>query len=1097
MKLFTLLKRSIPALCLGLATMQSAEAAPPHRLDKLPDSEFWLIRPLKKRGSSKDIVRFLKLSNRGRKGEIFAQKIPRLPQPVYKGVTYLSDYGKPGFGTLSDVAIPIELLDESGVSRNAAEVRAGIPLPQGGIFSLENLRLENHQGTQVPAQYSVLSKWPDGSLRFVLATFSAGIKANEKQVWRMRAGTKVRHTKQNRINLIETADTITIKNKTFSAVIDKKRFNLIKSSTLNGKPAGNFSPDGLVVVDAFGKKYASTVTPPDEITVEEKSGERITLRISGILGAPKKTGNPRYTVRLYFRSTTPTVMAQITVINADFEYEYFDMNEVYVDFKPPFDVDTLVLGRDKASNIGRGTFIRQYTDRVIGPGKGMKLINGQVLDWVAIFGKAPKGQERFSAGFADIAKRWPKGVSVANKHARFELLPPLPDKNFGKDLPLQLVANFCEGKYRHFIGVAFTEKIFLDFSGGSFPVAAAEASCPIIPVIPASWYEKCGVFPGAGVEIPGFNERLNEMLANVKKSQCRDRESGYMNLGDWFGERSVNWGNNEYDTGYAYFLQFVRTGNRDFYRLGKEAASHQANTDTVHAWPNPRFVGGDHYHGIGHIGSADYVPAYYSPSGSSPNGRANNGHTWVGGLLAAWQLSGDAVAYDAALKIGEQLRFQSTAQRVMAGATRVTAWQLVADCVMYFNNPIPEYLTAASNIFEIQFREQNFAQAGIWAKKKARIPGSVPGQTIFMLGVAGQSMLEYHRATGDKRAEKSVVAIARWVEKAFLKDEHGFYYDEAWDHSIHNNLVVSNMGSYVGATVMYAALLTNDVKLKECSDSLMRMMLYRGFGVKKDMNMALLFTGHWFAFRKEWERRNPDDKFKFDRESFRQMIIARKSRNFRARSREKVRFMVTLKCDTTTVNFERLGVGKFVPGEITITDNSGKVVAKQQFSDARAKFVRVPLKGKKGESYTVSVVDQDGSFWSITPSKDYAAYLHLDKLTLLRRPDTRRFYFYVPKGTKEFKVNFYSRQSGAVSVALKDAAGKPVVEFQETNLSADTADLNVADLSKLIITRTVKNADPSKDAVWSADITMSIDGGISFTGIPNVVSIVPEALPKL
>lgn len=68
----------------------------------------------------------------------------------------------------------------------------GFPLPLGGIFSPDRLRVVDPAGREVPAQFSITGFWPDQSLKWVLIQFTAPLKAKEKAVYRVEAGNEVR-----------------------------------------------------------------------------------------------------------------------------------------------------------------------------------------------------------------------------------------------------------------------------------------------------------------------------------------------------------------------------------------------------------------------------------------------------------------------------------------------------------------------------------------------------------------------------------------------------------------------------------------------------------------------------------------------------------------------------------------------------------------------------------------------------------------------------------------------------------------------------------------------------------------------------------------
>ena len=56
-----------------------------------------------------------------------------------------------------------------------------------------------------------------------------------------------------------------------------------------------------------------------------------------------------------------------------------------------------------------------------------------------------------------------------------------------------------------------------------------------------------------------------------------------LNYSEWYGERSVNWGNLEYDLAHGVLVQFLRMGDRRFFFRGEQAARHHVDVDVVHA----------------------------------------------------------------------------------------------------------------------------------------------------------------------------------------------------------------------------------------------------------------------------------------------------------------------------------------------------------------------------------------------------------------------------------------------------------------------------------------------------------------------------------
>jgi len=1074
---------SVVGAAVFAAGLTALFAAPPHSWDKKPDSYFWYVR---------DNVRYLPPQDRGWSYEDVKKKSAKvaLPRPIPR-VSFGTGYEYPGYGTIDQAEIPLELLEESGYPRNFTEVRVGIPFPRYGLYSLRNLCVKNAAGREVPAQFAELSRWPDGSLRFVLASFGAYLKAGEKAVWKLEAGKKVRNTTVRKgIQVGESAEKVVVDTGLITAEIGKKDFQLPVNLTCRGKKAGAFRGITLVLPD--GKKLRSQGAP-ERIVVEEQGPEHVTILSEGGILPGGEHGSFKYQVRMRFRRGSAVIKMDVALIDADLDREYFDLREAYCEFVPAFQPGVISAGiapKDGAKKVSiHGKAIRQMTWDTFYHNAAKR--QGTLESWFALTSMDRK--TRVSVAISDAAKRWPKGLSMTEDAFRIELLPPLPDKKFGLDFPQHLAYCFCAGNHRMKWGMKFNTPILVDLLGGSLPILAADADLPVVAVLPPAWYEKCGVMPGANATVPGVDHRIDEMLKYNDLGAASDVESGYLNYGDWFGERRRNWGNNEYDTPYSYFSQFVRTGNRKLFRLGLAGAQHQADTDIAHAAVNPRILGGMSYHGIGHTGSADYAVGYWSPTNASFTGFPNNGHTWVRGMLHAWLLAGDARCMDSALLCGEQLYRQSWMQTAMASAPRVTGWMLVALSALYEAKPDPAYMTGAANLFETQFREQDFEHGGVWARRKKRLGDDKKGQTTFMLGVIGISMMQYHRISGDPRALKSLRYICDWLVGNFHPGEVGYYYDAEWNHKAHT-FVVCFVGAYTGSVLMYTANATGEKKYVQVADQLLKMHLSRGFGVKKDMSMAMLHLNEWLGERKIWTENHPGDVFTYETDAWYREYMARQTPAFQARSQQPITFRLTLKKDSGSVLLRRTQLN-VREAEIKLASSDGKVLFETKTGrDAKLNAWDIPFKGKAGDILTLTVADNDNAFWDLLPSDDYFAEAFLSPLYILRRPNIRRYYFRVPAGTKDFTVKLFPRNCGFVNGLVRRPDGTAAGFAEGCNYTVNGKLPSDPDAAKWWVKIPVspKPEEVKTDAVWSIDYAACIDGGLALEGVPPYISIVPR-----
>ena len=101
------------------------------------------------------------------------------------GVVYSPDYSfKPAEGEVrSDKApslakILLKVDNPTEHARRSWPVTSGIPFPQGDLISIENIRIFNAQGAEVPSQIGELGRWQDESIKWALVDFQADVEAN-------------------------------------------------------------------------------------------------------------------------------------------------------------------------------------------------------------------------------------------------------------------------------------------------------------------------------------------------------------------------------------------------------------------------------------------------------------------------------------------------------------------------------------------------------------------------------------------------------------------------------------------------------------------------------------------------------------------------------------------------------------------------------------------------------------------------------------------------------------------------------------------------------------------------------------------------------
>ena len=778
-------------------------------------------------------VTYLRLSNKGLDGKNIAAR------PVVKDFSFprprpLAEFAVPG-GNVGKNAqgfkpFEIELLEEAGAPRDAL-VRVGTPFPSAALYTANAIQVRKPGDVVVPCQTAVTEFWPDRSVRWALLQFVAPLKANEKVNYSVHYVPQAAPPTGPGIVVEDKENTIRIDTGKINVDVDKNRFNFFRNVLVSGKLVGAVSDDGLAGLTEDGRKFSSAAIKPRRVVFEERGPEIIVVRVDGSCGY--EDGSPSfldYTARLRFVRNSARVQVDLTLINVGLEKEFSDFRNLTLSFRPLGAISEFRGGvyDQKLTTYGNksGVAVKDWTVPV--PGKVMQQSDqlysrgdssaepGKLASGVLV--KTDKGD--LALAVRDLWKRWPKGFSADKDAVFLDLLPPLPSAEFGLDLPFYLAFPFCEGFHRSKWGMSFTESLFFDFAPEGTAAVQAEADFPVVAVVDRDWYAFSdvvqGVIPKADTSFDGWDEWRVKGFAQHMALKEKQREYGYLNYGDWYGERGRNWGNNEYDTARSLFDTFARTGNRDMQRLAVATAIHQADVDILHANPDLSVVGGQMTHAIGHSGRPALIPSEGFPAGvlgtwsGQPAAFASNGHTWSGGLLDAWRFVGSARTRDASLELAEHITWSMTrAFTSIRTSERSAGWALLAISQIAESTQDPAYVEAAGKIFEVPKKEQNFEKGGGWPHPLPRgHAGDLQdtfGSAVFMVGSLSLGIRKYHILTDDPDAKKSLEAACGWLSITRQKDKGEWPYTASWDGKVY--LPGNGWAVYLSPALIYAARL--------------------------------------------------------------------------------------------------------------------------------------------------------------------------------------------------------------------------------------------------------------------------------------------------
>ena len=1064
------------------------------------------LLPLENKGLSADQVRSSKTIEPGRPR-------PELSLPPDSGVTRLARDNRH--------EVTFELLEETGVARKAARVRFGLPLPQGRLFQTAQLRLLAPDGNEAPAQFAVMGLWPDQSLKWVLVQFNTAIAANERQLWRLEYGRDVRARAHRPTQLLlkNTPQNAVISNGLIQVVVNKERFGLAMSET--GSPAGIKQLD-VVLRDEAGKPFQASGAACDDWRVEEQGPERIVVRMAGRYSDRQGRGLMSYVARLTCQRQSPLVELSWTHINSETDVEFTDISSLYLSATHATTMNTVAAafqdsdGRPQKAMVAdlqtqSSATIFQLDDRRAQCSAPFPAVPGNDKSPQRLDSAVSTSGVHGGLGIAvqKLWQRWPKAISAGSNELLIGLLPTQPSENYGQDLPYYLLYPFLKGKYRSKWGMAFTEKILIDVTGNlSRRELSAEADWPLIAVLPAEWYDSCRVFDDIAVpqgkQLSLWDEWFAKRYDGNMRRREQQREYGFFNFGDSFGERGRNWTNNEYDFALGQFLQFLRSGDRRYYRLGMEAARHQADVDIVHAYPDPFYIGSNHQHSIGHTGqwSQNPVRATWTHRYDAHTD-ARNGHTWLEGMVTAWCLAGEPRPMEASYALGEHILWAMTPDfKALGTHERSAGWSLKAAMSLYKHTGDQLYLDAAKKIFAVAYNEQKFDQGGAWphvlpSDHAGKEPGAV-GNCLFLMGTILSGIKDYHEVTRDERAARSIVAAVGWIMLSYDREVRGWPYTAKLDGT---PLWRPSPGSspMLPQVVAYAGLLSNNRDMIQAAKDCLEAMLLRnqdssgkGIAASTQLNAnALAILQRWYAENAPAEAAtllsgNLADAW---------LKNITDAKEFRFRAPDKKQFALRLRGDSATVHIRRSSHGAMPKraefATVRISDAKGQVVANDRCRTDDEKSFAFPLTGQPGDVFWLDIDDDQRAVWDAR-GDGLDVVGKLAPGSSIGGVQSSRYFFLPPTGTRSFRVKLTGVHNGSYACVVMDGSGNKRAQFEgQYHGDAQIVTLGGVQNSHVL---TVDVGDATCGVPWALLLAAAGDIGIELVDVPPFLTTNPKQL---
>ncbi len=654
-------------------------------------------------------------------------------------------------------------------------VRSGVPFPRGVLTSADQLRLLDTDGSEVQLQARSLGRWPDHSVKWALLDFQTDAPAGSTHLYTLEYDSEItRSSFKSPLTVVEDEHAITIDTGRLNIRFGKSRFAPFEEVSLDNEPY--ISSARVVVNGVDGNEYLSENAHPDSVVIEDPGPLCCIVRTEGHHLSRDGRSLLKSIFRVQAYAGLPFIRVDHTFVNDNLDKPFTDIESMYLDLRTP-------------SGLNQETaLIQTHDDRSVVDGRASR----ERLDGELTLGG-------LSVKVVDFWQQYPKSLRTHGEGIQIGICPAIGDYDYGigGDEEYKLYFYLRDGVYRFREGLSKTHTIYIGESLPPLPTPIAQA--------PMEWSCDSGAFgevsPGNDGLFPEYEERVAESFSGYLENHETSREYGMLNHGDWTFDSYKDWGNNEYDTAYVFFIQWARSGDMRFFGEACRAAVHHRDVDTCHAAGEALSIGGVYRHRIGHTG--DHHPGGYGlmehaiATGEFPatdlwvdsvtprelramltwGGEFTISHTWIDGFLLHHFLTGDPRSLETARMVADRYDGHYTRNYDFANC-RNNGWHLILTMEMYKATGDEFYLNAGRIIVERTLDRQT--EDGGWRRMLVPAhcrcdPPRHTGNASFAVGILLVGLKSYHQATGDPRVAESIVRAADFlIDSTWVEEARGF-----------------------------------------------------------------------------------------------------------------------------------------------------------------------------------------------------------------------------------------------------------------------------------------------------------------------------------
>ncbi len=564
-------------------------------------------------------------------------------------------------------------------------IRFGVSLPRGWCHAAEDLALTQAGGRVMPIQARTLDRWSDGSIRWALVDTFARTDGSGTVSCLLTADNRQLRSAGPRISVTTTGNRLVVDTGIARFDLRPSGPSLFDGVWLGADPIIDADRTGLEITGADGHPYDVTF---EQLTVVESGRLRAEIVARGNATKRGRRHLPlAVNVRLQFFAESAIVRASLTLTNpnaARHPQGFWDLGDQGSMFLKDVRFTLAMRPAEKAADLRCSPEVGQPLQPMQQPLELFQESSGGT-NWASPAHRNRHGvvpvcfpgyRLVFPSAYRTGSRATPL-VSLRRDHTTLSVAVPSFWQNFPKAIGViddAVAIELFPGQHRDVHELQGGEQKTHDFVMvfGDDRVTAEPLAWARVPLAasvegPQRGQQASGPVSASDLTVGQYDELVRGAIDGEhrfeRKREVAD-EYGWRHFGDLYAdheavrhqgpERLISHYNNQYDALAGFATQYVRTGDRRWWALMDDLASHVVDVDLYHTdGDRPAYNHGYFWHTNPYIDAGIATHRTYPRRSGLPGGGPSAEHNYTTGLMLHYFLTGSSDSRDAVIQLAD------------------------------------------------------------------------------------------------------------------------------------------------------------------------------------------------------------------------------------------------------------------------------------------------------------------------------------------------------------------------------------------------------------------------------------------------------------